>query len=137
MTLETAVAKAQALAEAIKDYWETELPKRNPRYPFVDPNANSVPPPPEEKRLRQFLTRLRVDTLYKLALVMFLGTGGCKPENVSTKFQELQEDFKSPSSLIAFLMEQISLAYYLELGMEVLKSQHGDLNAMDLSIAEA
>jgi len=137
MTIEMAVSKALALAEVIRDYWEIELPKRHPRYPFVDPDADSGPPPLEEKKLRQFLARLRLDTLYKFALVMYLGRGDLDTHDLQGKYQELRKDFGSPSSLISFIMDQASLADYLEWGMEILKTQQIALDNMDLSTAEA
>ena len=50
MKLSETVKEVIALAEVIRNYWDTELPKRHPDYPFVHPGEDSGPPPPEEER---------------------------------------------------------------------------------------
>jgi hypothetical protein len=137
MTIETAAGKALTIAEIIRDYWETELPKRHPKYPFVGPGADDGPPPPEEKKLRQFLTRLKGDTLYKLALVMYLGRGDIDKHELQSKYKEIREDFSTATRLISFMMDKASLADYLERGMEILRNENIDLNKMDLKTREA
>ena len=39
MKLHTAASKVIDLAKTVRDYWATELPKRHPNYPLVDPDA--------------------------------------------------------------------------------------------------
>lgn len=137
MKIDVAANRALTLAKAIRDYWATELPKRHPNYPFVDPGADSGPPPPEEKELRQFLKRLAPDTVYKLALIMYLGRGDFDTSDLPAEYQTIKENFDSPAALIAQMMEKAPLADYLEEGMAILKSQHIDLDKLDLTTAGA
>ncbi len=137
MKLEAAASKAIALAKTIRDYWATELPKRHPNYPLVDPDTDSGPPPPQEKTLRQFLLRLAPDTLYKLALIMDLGRSGFAPNNLLADYQAMREEFNSPRLMITQMMNQAPLADYLQEGMEILKAQQIDLDKMDLTTAGA
>jgi hypothetical protein len=58
MKLSDTARKVIALAEAIHDYWEAELPKRYPDYPYVHEGEEDGPPPPEEKKLKRLLARL-------------------------------------------------------------------------------
>jgi len=137
MKIEVAANRVLALAKVIRDYWATELPKRHPNYPIVDPDADSGPPPPQEKELRQFLKRLAPDTVYKLALIMYLGRGDFDTNDLPAKYQTIKENFDSPAALIAQMMEKASLADYFEEGMATLGSQRIDLDKLDLTTAGA
>ena len=46
------------LGRKVRDYYDTELPKRHPHYPPVGPDEETAPPPPEEGELRDFLASL-------------------------------------------------------------------------------
>jgi hypothetical protein len=129
--------KAINLAQAIRNYWERELPKRHPKYPIVNPDEDSGPPPPQEKKLRELLHRLPEETVYKLGLIMYLGRGDFDTRDLSAQYQTIKENFGSPAAVIAQMMEQAPLADYLEEGMAVLRSQHIDLDKLDLTTAGA
>ncbi len=137
MKIEAAATRVLALAKAIRAYWATELPKRHPKYPLVDPDADSGPPPSEEKELRQFLKRLSADTVYKLALIMYLGRGDFDTSDLPSEYQAIKENFDSPASLISQMMEKAPLADYLEDGIAILSSQSIDLDKLDLATAGA
>src|SRR5207245_2106934 len=104
MTVRTAANKVVPLARAIQDYWETELPKRHPNYPIVDPNADSGPPPPEEQQLRQLLGQLPEETVYKLALLMFLGRGDFDMSDLAGEYRALRDNDSVPA-IISFMMD--------------------------------
>jgi hypothetical protein len=127
--------KAINLAQAIRSYWERELPKRHPQYPIVNPDEDSGPPPPQEKKLRELLNRLPEETVYKLGLIMYVGRGDFDTSDLSAEYQTIKENFGSPAALIAQMMAQAPLADYLEEGMAILSSQHIDLDKLDLSTA--
>ena len=136
MKLANLVSKASNLSEAIFDYWSTELPKRHPNYPFVNPGEDSGPPPPQEKKLRELLTSLPEETLYKLALVRDIGSGRFKTSDLLGAYQELKEDFDNPDQLIASMVED-PLDYCLPEGMARLKNHGIDLDKLDLAPAKA
>jgi hypothetical protein len=137
MKIAAAAEKAISLAEAIRKYWEVELPKRHPHYPLVDPEADSGPPPPEEKQLRHFLSRLSDDTVYKLALIMYLGRGDFDTGDLPGEYQAITENFDSPAALISQMMEKAQLADYLLEGTAILKSKRIDLDKLGLTTAGA
>jgi hypothetical protein len=137
MKLATAVAKVLALAETIRDYWAVELPKRHPNYPLVDPAEDPGPSPPQEKTLRRLLGRLDEDTVYKLALIMYLGRGDFDTSDLAGDYQALRENFDGPADVISQMMEKAPLADYLTEGMTILEDQGLDLDKMDLSTTRA
>ncbi len=136
MKLATLASKASSLSEAIFDYWSTELPKRHPEYPVVNPGEDSGPPPPQEKKLRELLKSLPEDMLWKLALVMDLGIGRFDTRDLPGGYQALRDNFDRPSELIA-LMIDTPLESYLTRGMAKLKNQGIDLDKMDFTPAKA
>jgi hypothetical protein len=119
MKTEAAASRSLVLARAIRDYWAAELPRRHPNYPLVNPDADSGPPPPQEKELRQFLKRLSADTVYKLALIMYLGQGDFDTTDLPAEYQAIKASFESPAALIAQMLEKAPLADYLEEGMAI------------------
>ena len=137
MKIEEAARKAIGLAEAIRNYWETELPKRHRNYPLVEPEEDSGPPPAEEKQLRQFLGRLSKDTVYKLALIMYLGRGDFDPGDLPDEYQSLTENFEGPSAVVAEMTENAGLAEYLLEGMTILGTHNINLDKVDLATAKA
>jgi hypothetical protein len=63
MKLAETTEEVIALAQAVRDYWNAELPRRHPNYPIINPGEDSGPPPPEEKKLRNLLARLPEDVI--------------------------------------------------------------------------
>src|SRR5713226_10279078 len=75
MKLSEAVEKVIGLAKDIREYWETELPKRHPDYPVMNPGEEELPPPPEEKKLAKLFASLPKDMVYQIGLLINLGRG--------------------------------------------------------------
>lgn len=121
------VNKVIALSEATHAYWATELPKRHPEYPLVRPGEDDGPPPPEEEKLRQLLTGLSTDDLYKLALIMFLGGGRFTTNDLVARFEALKDQRGKPE-LVTQMVETAPLADYLLDGLEELKRHHLDVD---------
>src|SRR5947209_17259771 len=109
MKLSETAKEVIALAEAIRNYWDAELPKRHPDYPFVHPGEDSGPPPPEEKKLKGLLARLPADMVYKLALIMHLGRGDFGTDDLAAHYQALKRRYGKPGSAVAQLGEKASL----------------------------
>jgi hypothetical protein len=109
------------LAEAIHTYWERELPKRHPDYPLVNPGEDDGPPPPEEETLRQFLSSLPAETIYKLALIASLRWGTLDRRDLAADYRSLQERFDTPEEAAAILLGRASLADELTGGLENLQ----------------
>jgi hypothetical protein len=97
MKLSEAAKEVIALAEAIGRYWDAELPKRHPDYPFVRAGEDSGPPPPEEKQLKELLARLPADIVYQLALLMYLGRGDFGTDDLPGHYKAITETFPKPA----------------------------------------
>ena len=115
---------------AIRTYWEAELPKRHPNYPLVHPGEESGPPPPEEKKLRQLLARLPADTVYKLLLIMSLGRGDFDTTDLGSRYEELKERFEKPEQAAAQMVAKPGLADYLADGLDELKKNDIDADTL-------
>jgi hypothetical protein len=127
MKLSEAARKAIEMREAISAYWDEELPKRYRDYPLVHPGEDSGPPPPEQKKLLQFLKRLPEDVLYQLALIMYVGRGSFGTDQLAEHYKELREGGGAPA-LAALMAESGSLDWNLSWGLERLKSSGIDVD---------
>jgi hypothetical protein len=125
--LETA-KEVGALAEAIRNYWDAELPKRHPDYPIVHPGEDSGPPPPEEKKLKDLLANLPEDVLYKLALIMYLGRGDFGTDDLTGHYEALKKTFGKPDGIASQMMAKAPLADYLADGLAELKRNGIDVD---------
>src|SRR5256885_406883 len=117
MKLSETANEVIALAEAIRNYWDTELPKRHPDYPFVHPGEDSGPPPPEERKLKDLLARLPEDVLYKLALIMYLGRGDFGTDDLPGRYQAVKEELGKADSAASQLGTKVALAENLTDGL--------------------
>src|SRR5438552_19197997 len=99
MKLSEAVANVIGLAKVIREYWETELPKRHPDYPFVNPGEAAVPPPLAEKKLANLFASLPADTVYQIGLVMSLGRGDFDVNELADYYKTLKDNFDSATAL--------------------------------------
>ena len=131
MTITTATERILPLARAIQEYWEAELPKRHPKYPLVDPNADDGPPPPETEQLRQLLEQLPENTLYKLEFILSPGRARFDKSRLESRYQELRDEYDAPF-LIVHMLDNVHLADELEYGMETLNERGIGLDQLDL-----
>jgi hypothetical protein len=128
MKLSQAAQEVIAFAEAIRNYWDAELPKRHPDYPLVHAGEDSGSPPPEEKQLRDFFTSLPDDIIYKLALIMYLGRGDFGTDDLARHYEALKGTFEKPDRAAAQMMEKAALADYLMDGLDELKTNGIDVD---------
>ena len=132
MKLSEAIEKVIGLAKIIREYWETELPKRHPDYPVMNPGEQPLPPPPEEKKLAKLFASLPKDTVYQIGLLMDLGRGFFSVSELADHYKRLKDDFDSPSDLAALLTGKVTLADYLEDGLAELKKHNIDVDNLPL-----
>lgn len=128
MKLSETAKEVIALAEAIRNYWDAELPKRHPDYPLVHPGEDSGPPPPEEKKLRDFLASLPEEAIYQLALIMHLGRGDFGTDNLARHYEALKRTFGKSERAASQMMEKAPLAGYLADGLAELKKSGIDVD---------
>lgn len=124
MKLSETAAEVIALANAIRDYWDIELPKRHPNYPLVSPGEDSGPPPAEQQKLKKLLASLPEQDVYKLALLMYLGRGDFGTDDLAGQYEALKKKLAKPDWAITQLMGKGPLADYLSDGLAELE-KHG------------
>jgi hypothetical protein len=132
MTISEAASRAIALASKVYDYYSTELPKRYPRYPLVDLDEESVPPPPEERELRDFLASLPAETVYQLLLLLYLGRGYFGMDELAGSYESLKSGYRDPQEASGQLLRAGSLAEDLADGLEELRKHNINVDRMPL-----
>ncbi len=133
MKLSEAAKEVIVLAEAIRTYWDTELPKRHPHYPFIHLGEDSGPPPPEEQKLKDLLASLPEDAIYKLALIMYLGRGDFGTDDLAGRYQALRETFGNPRWAASQMMGKTPLADYLTDGLAELRKAGIDMDQLSFA----
>ena len=132
MKLAETAKKVVALAEAIRKYWDRELPKRHPAYPLVNPGEDDGPPPPEEKKLKDFLARLPEDEVYKIALILHLGRRDFGTAELARRYTAMKERFGEPEWAAARMIKA-AYADYLSEGLAKLKKAGIDPDHLPLT----
>ncbi len=133
MKLSDTIKKVIALAEAIHDYWEVELPKRYRDYPFVHEGEEDGPPPPETKKLKRLLARLPEEVVYQLVLIMYIGRGTFRTDNLVRDYAETKERWETVQLAVGLLIDQFILADYLTEGLDKLKKSGIDVDHLPIS----
>jgi Protein of unknown function (DUF3775) len=136
MKLSEAVTKVIGLAQVMREYWETELPKRHPSYPVMNPGETPVPPPPEEKELEKLFASLPADMVYQIGLIMNLGRGDFDVREVPEYYRALKENF-DPRELASEMTYKAPLADYLRDGLAELKKSKIDVDKLPLKRVKA
>jgi hypothetical protein len=137
MKLSEAVMKVIGLAKVIREYWETELPKRHPDYPVMNPGEQPLPPPPEEKKLAKLFASLPEDMVYQIGLLMYLGRGDFEVREIADYYNALKENFDSATALASQLTDKAPLADYLQDGLAELTKQAINVDSLPLKPAKA
>jgi Protein of unknown function (DUF3775) len=137
MKLSQAVEKVIALARAIREYWETELPKRHPDYPVVRPGEKPLPPPAQEKQLTKLLATLPKEFVYQIGLLMYLGRGDFDASELEEQYDTLKENFDNTAALASQLTQKAPLADYLQDGLAELKKHGLDVDSLPLKTTKA
>jgi len=125
------------LATAIRDYWNTELPKRHPNYPVVSPGEDSGPSPPEETELKRFFRGLPDEDVYKLILLMYLGRGDFDADDLATHYGTLKNRYRKRESAISQMEGKAPLADYVADGIAELQKSGIDLDQLVFEPATA
>jgi hypothetical protein len=130
MALSQTAQEVITLADAIRHYWDTELPKRHPNYPMITPGEDSGPPPPEKKRLRDLLGNQPEEVIYSLVLIMYLGRGDFGAEKLAEQYEEVKKRFAKPEWAVAQMMEKAPLGDYLRDGLAELSKAGIDVDSL-------
>jgi hypothetical protein len=138
MKLSELAREVTRLADATREYWDRELPKRHPNYPFVNPGEDSGPPPPEEEQLHALLESLPADQLHQLALLAQLGSAELSVENlVADPQMSLREIAQDSREALVWMLGNPSIGDDLTDGLESLKKHALDPDRLHVQFAEA
>jgi hypothetical protein len=132
MNLSEAANKVIDLARKVREYYATELPKRHPNYPVVGLDEESAPPPPEEKELRDFLSKLSDEMIYQLILIMYLGRGDFGTDDLAEYYETLKGTFGDSEHAASQMTDKAPLADYLLDGLEELRKHKINVDKMPL-----
>jgi hypothetical protein len=131
MGLSEAANRVIDLAHKVCAYYAAELPKRHPNYPLVGPDDESVPPPPEETELRDFLPTLSGELIYQLILLMYLGRGEFGADDLTDHYETVKGMTGTPGDAIAQMMlYKATLADELSDGLEELRKHKINVDKM-------
>jgi hypothetical protein len=130
MRLSEAANEVIRLAEAIHAYWDRELPKRHPQYPWIRSGEDPGPPALEEAQLQDFLKRLPADQVYALALLMYIGRGDERVDHLAERYQTMKETFQTPEHAIAQITSKRALDEYLTDGLAEIKKGGIDVDTI-------
>jgi len=135
--LSEAAATVIDLSITVQAYWDVELPKRHPDYPFVHPGEDSGPPPPAEVQLRAFLAGLPLETVHKLLLIMNLGRGYFGTSDLASHYDQIRTWYAKPVLAIALLIGTASLADYLADGLAQLDRDRIDPDELPVELVRS
>ena len=136
MKFSKTTAKVIALADAIRNYWNSELPKRHPRYPVITFDEDSGPPPAEEAKLKKLLKSLPEEDIHKLMLLMYLGRGDFGTHDLPGHFAQLKQRFPKPEWAISQMEGKAPLADYLMDGAQELEKSGIDLDQLTFATSQ-
>ena len=135
MPFSDTVHRAIELADATRNYWDAELPKRHPAYPIVHPGEDSGPPPPEEVELESLLRSLSLEDLHKLLALVEIGQMTLKPSEFESRARALLREEPDFDWIIQQLMANVPLAAQLTDGLNELTARGIDIDNMEKAAA--
>ena len=131
MKLSEAANRVIDLAGKVREYYETELRKRYPNYPLVGLDEETVPPPPQEKELSDFLATLSDEIIYQLMLIVHLVRGRCSVDDLGAHYESLKDTVGDPEEAAEEMMWfKASLADELSDGLEELREHKINVDKM-------
>ena len=119
------------LSTAIREYWETELPKRHPNYPIVGTEGDDDgPPPPESADLQSLFQTLGVAEVSSLLAIIDLGRKRWKPAELTDRARTFAAKMSDTEPWISRLMDDYSLAENLQNGLDLLSRKGVDIDTL-------
>ena len=130
MDMKKTVERVIELSRSVKEYWDRELPKRHPNYPWVNPGEDSGPPPPEAKELETLLFQLSPEEVFRLILVRNLGRRDFDTENLLDQYDQIKEYIGNPVRAVYQMVRNPTLPDDLEDGMSRLTKAGIDVSQL-------
>ncbi len=134
MTMSELIAEVSSLSRATHGYYERELPRWFPKYPFVQEGETEGPPPPEEARLRDLLDGLPDETLYALSTIERIGQHGLPADDPEAGYEQNRKAMEPRLASFRLLRNQY-LAEELAEGVARLKAAGFDVDSLPLPLA--
>jgi hypothetical protein len=133
MKLSETLNRVIDLAGKVRDYYETELPKRHRHYPLISADEETAPPPPEEMELKRFFSTLSDDMILQLLLIMYLGRQDFGVDELAESFETFKREYADLEyAKLEMLGRPATLAYYLSDGLEELRSHKINVDKLPL-----
>lgn len=123
MRLSEVVAKVIRLGEASQAYWDAELPRHHPDYPFVREGEESPPAPPEDAEIESLLTGLPEDQLYAVLFLTYLGRGDFGLDHLPNAIRVARARFPAKELAIGQVVAKPVAEYLIDAMEKTLK--HG------------
>ena len=131
MTFTETVKRVMDLSTAIHKYWDVELRKRHPNYPFIgEEGEDDGPPPPEEAELRDLLQSLPPEELYKLVAVAERGRKPYPMAEFMNRWRKAAGEGLPIAEIISELVGRYYLAADLFDGLNALSAAGVDMNGL-------
>jgi hypothetical protein len=133
MKLSEVVAKVIPLAREVREYYDRELPRAFPDYPFIsEEQENSIPAPPEQKELRALLEGLPLEQVLQLALLLDFGRMYFGPDKLAENYEAMRGYYRDPGPLLARLLDYPPLGDCLADALEFLAERGLDVDCLPL-----
>lgn len=129
MTRTDALKELIRLGERSRDYWERELPKRHPKWPIIQSDESSGPPPPEDAKIQKLLLSLSEEDVYLFCLLMYVGRGDFDIDHLRSAYQKTRDAFPRQELAIDQMVGKPELADYLTDAWEQLHERNIDLDS--------
>ena len=137
MKLSEATQEVLRLAGLITAYWDRELPKRHPNYPWVNEGEEDGPPPPEEAELATFLRGLPDEQVFTILLLVDIGSRGFGTEDIVKQYTKLRASTRDTKLAITFIARSGGVDEPLSDGLEELRHRSIDLDSLCLNTVMA
>lgn len=137
MKVSEAANRVIDLSCRIREYYETELPKRFPNYPLLDREEDldieEQMAPPEKQELRDFLETLSEETLFQLMLIRHLGRGEFGVENLAEDYEKLKKKLENVEyAIFRMMVFNATIGGELRDGLDQLRKHNIDVDKLPL-----
>ncbi len=116
------------LAKAIQAYWDVELPRRHPNYPFIEKGADDGPPPPEVAELRTLLETLSEEQIYTLLTLQYIGRTHSHLGEWERVSNNMHQAFPRHAQAIAVLLIMPLVGFFLQEALDQVEKAGLDID---------
>lgn len=118
MTFTQLLNRVAELSDRRAEKWAAETRAALPDYPFVRPGDVEPEPPAEEAELKALLSSLPDETLYAVAMVLWVGTWGFPVDDLPALKEKIKDRFGERESAIRRLISIAGMSLEMADGIE-------------------